>query len=377
MASQLTAEMLADLEVPHDVRISPSGQHVVYNLRPESNRRERWVSSLWIADVKKERSARKLTDGESFESAPQWSLDSRSIAFVSDRAKESARAVVYLQSVDGGDAIALTPTDNEANISTFSWSPDGRYIAYLSPDEKSTERKAKEERKDDPKVYGENWQFNRLRCIAVDSKQITTLVSKQCHVCEFVWSPDSKMIVYGTQRTPEIQSPYHHGTTLQTVTIQDQKVSDLIIFPTSLSDLCWAESDLWWRAPYDLTNTMSSNCVYGMSIKSKDWSRRGYGVTDDATPFVFPPGMQSTPAGLTVQVLAGLQDQLHILPSGRTIYDEMHQVKSWDVTLHENKPLIALIKSSPSKPSEVFSVIDGMKHASPTTEQRLRNSISL
>jgi dipeptidyl aminopeptidase/acylaminoacyl peptidase len=361
MASRLTAEMLADLEVPHDVRISPSGQQVVYNLRSDSNRRERWVSSLWLADVGKEHSARKLTGGGSLEWEPQWSSDSKSIAFVSDRAKEGATAVIYLQSIDGGDATALTSSDNEANISTFAWSPDGKYIAYLSPDEKSPERKAKEGRKDDPEVYGENWQFNRLRCVNVHSKQIATLVSKQCHVCEFVWSPDSKTIAYGTQRTPEIQSPSYHGTTLQTVTIQDRKVSDLILFPTRLSDLCWAESDLWWRATYDLTNTMSSNCVYGMSTESKDWSRRSYGVTNDATPFAFPPGMRSTPAGLIVQVLAGLQDQLHILPSGRIIYDEMHQVKSWDVTLHDNKPLIALIKSSPSNPSEVFSVIDGIE----------------
>ena len=90
MASRLTAEMLADLEVPHDVRISPSSQHVVYNLKSDSNRRERWVSSLWLADVGKERSARKLTDGGSLEWAPQRSSDSKSIAFVTDRAKEGA-----------------------------------------------------------------------------------------------------------------------------------------------------------------------------------------------------------------------------------------------------------------------------------------------
>src|SRR4051794_30438830 len=98
-------------------------------------------------------------------------------------------------------------------------------------------------------------------------------------------------MAYGTQRTHEIQSPFHHGATLQTMAIQDRKVSDLILFPTRLSDLCWAESDLWWRATYDFTNTISSNRVYGISIESKDWSRRGYGITNDATPFAFPPGM--------------------------------------------------------------------------------------
>ena len=70
--------------------------------------------------------------------------------------RKALQAVIYLQSIDEGDATALTSADNEANISKFSWSPDGIYIAYLSPDEKSPERKAKEERKDDPEVHGEN-----------------------------------------------------------------------------------------------------------------------------------------------------------------------------------------------------------------------------
>ncbi|KAI9687513.1 MAG: hypothetical protein M1822_002123 [Bathelium mastoideum] len=359
MTSQLTPEMLADLEVPHDVRISPSAERIVYNLRSDSNRGERWVSSLWLANVGEEHSARKLTDGRSLEWAAQWSPDSDSIAFISDRAKEGLSSVIYLQSIKNSDAVALTPSENQASISTLSWSPDGNYVAYLSPDEKSPARKAKEEQKDDPEVYGENWQFNRLRCIDVRSRQIATLVSKEYHVYEFTWSPDSKMIAYGVQETPDDQSPYYHGTTLQTINIQDQAISNLVHFPTKLADLCWIDSQLWWRATYDLTTTVSSNCVYGMSIESKVWSKRGYGEVDDARPFAFPPGMQRTPAGLVVQVLAGLRDQLHILPSRQVIYDMMHEVRSWDVTVKDGKPLIAVVKSSPDQPNEVFSVIDG------------------
>ena len=361
MASRLTAEMLADLEVPHDVRISPSTQHVIYSLRSDSSRNGQWTSSLWLVDVGKKHSARKLTGGGSLDWQPQWSSDSKVVAFLSDRAKEGVLATIYLQSIDEGDAAALTPTHNEASISKFAWSPDGRYIAYLSSDEKSEERKAKDEQGDDPEVYGEHWDFNRLRCIDLHSKKITTLVSKQCHVCDFAWSPDSQKIAYGTQRTPDVHSSVYHGTTLEIITIGNETISEASLFPTKLSDLCWIESNLWWRATYDLTNTVSSNCVYGMSIESKEWSRRGYGETNDATPFAFPPGMQSTPAGLVVQVLVGLRDQLHILPSGKIIYDEMHQVKSWDVSLHDNKTVIALVKSSPNLPSEVFSVVDGIE----------------
>jgi len=353
MVSQLTPEMLADLGVPHDIRISPSGQYVIYTVRSDSSRSEgeRWPSSIWIADVGKEGSARKLADDVDGW-RPQWSTDSKSIVFVSG-------AALYLLSINGVDVTALTPTSNEALISMFCWSPDGRYIAYLSADEKSPELRAKEEQKDDPMVYGENWQFNRLRYIDVRSKQVTTLVSAPCHVCDFAWSPDSKMIAYGVQSTPEIQSAFQTGTLLDTVAIQDKKTSGPIPFPSALSDLSWVGSHLWWRATYDLSNTMSSNCVYNMSVERGVWIRRGYGEKNDANPSVWPPGMRSTRAGLIVQILAGLRDQLHILPSGQVIYDEMHQVKSWDATSHDNKLFIAVIKSSPSKPCEVFSVIDG------------------
>ena len=44
----------------------------------------------------------------------------------------------------------------------LSWSPNGLFIAFLSPDEKTAEQEAKGKDKDDAKVYGEDWGFNRL-----------------------------------------------------------------------------------------------------------------------------------------------------------------------------------------------------------------------
>ena len=366
MASHLTAEMLADLQIPHDVCLSPSGQQVVYSLRPDADRGDRWVSSLWIAEVGKEHSSRRLTDGKSFDMNPQWSLDSRSVAFISDKAKEGVSAVIYLQAVDGGEPVALTPAENQASISKFSWSPDGRYIAYLSPDEKSPERKAKDERKDDPIVYGEDWQFNRLRMIEVDSKKITALVSDDCQIMEFTWSPDSNHIAYVTSETPEIHSALYHGVSFKTVSIDDQKTSYLAHFPSMIQDICWVGSDLWWRSTYTLPEMFSAWALYGMSITEKKWSRRAYGEKQDAGSLTFPPGMRSTKAGLVCQVLSGLRDQLHIVPSGQIIFDEMTLTRGWDVTLandklRNDKLVISVIASTPSTPNEVYSIINGTK----------------
>ena len=62
-ATGLTPEALVDLQCPEDVRLAPSGTHVVYCLRPASRRGDHETSSLWTAEVGKEHSAQQFTSG--------------------------------------------------------------------------------------------------------------------------------------------------------------------------------------------------------------------------------------------------------------------------------------------------------------------------
>ncbi len=358
--SKLTAEMLADLEVPHEVRLSHSAKHVVYTLRSDWNRpRGRWVSSLWSAEVGKRHSARQLTRGDSNDSWPQFSPGGNSIAFLSDRASEGVAAIWGLD-LRGGDAIPLTSTDCEKVVAKFAWSGDGRYIAYLSADEKTAKRKAKDKRKDDAEVYGENWEYARLRTVEIATKTVTTRVSENCHVYDFVWSPDSKSIAYVTRRTPEVASANINGTSIDVVGLDSQRVFKLANFPAPLEDLCWIAQDLWWRATYDLTNIISSRSVYKMSMATKTWSRHAFGEIDCACTWGLPPGLQRVSENsLVVQVQSGLTDQLHVLPEGTLLYKELHEIKSWDVASKYGKMVLAVVKSSAKKPSEVYSIVDG------------------
>lgn len=361
MDSNLTPEMLADLLVPHDLCISPNGEHVVYSLQSTANRKDRWTSEIWIADIGKKESARQLTEG-GFDMWPQWSSDSEWVAFVSDRKEEGVNAVIYSQPVDGGDLIALTPVHNRSSIAKFAISPDGKYIAYLSADEKTPERNAKDEQKDDPIVYGESWQFQRLRCLELGSKAVTTLVSVPCQISDFHWSRDSTQIAYATSKTPEIHSSFQHGQDLAVVNISHQKSTNLQHFSGQLQDLTWHENDLYWRSTYTPGNMFSSWCLYGMSVSRPQiqWTRRAYGKDRDASPFVHPPGIRSTAAGLIVQVQNKLDDQLQIHDTEEIIYDDFCQVRSWDILVSEGKRILALITSSASIPNEVYSVVDGV-----------------
>ena len=73
----LTPSMLANLEVPHELHLSPSDVHVIYTVRSDWNRphaNDRWLSSIWIAEIGKRDSAHWLTVGESLDSWPQFSF---------------------------------------------------------------------------------------------------------------------------------------------------------------------------------------------------------------------------------------------------------------------------------------------------------------
>ncbi len=111
---------------------------------------------LFVADVPDHASAplpvRRLTEGPQDGASPAWSADGRWIAFVSNRAQESAAAdnksEIWLVSPEGGQPIRVTNSSGTEAVP--AWSPDSRFLAYrYTPD--------------DPPVYANS----RLRMIGL------------------------------------------------------------------------------------------------------------------------------------------------------------------------------------------------------------------
>jgi len=97
----------------------------------------RLYSHLTLFDVATKK-AEVLTSGAFDDSAPAWSPDAKSIAFVSNRAPDPDRTedsnIYVVEARPGAEARRLT-TFPGRDGGTPSWSPDGKWIAYFQADE--------------------------------------------------------------------------------------------------------------------------------------------------------------------------------------------------------------------------------------------------
>jgi len=114
-----------DLEWVEQPRMSPDGDHIVYERRGMDVMDDRRTSHLWIVGADGS-GHEKLTTREVNESSPRWSPDGSKIAFTSS--SEAHGTEVYLHWVESGRTARLTQLENAP--SGLSWSPDGTRLAF-------------------------------------------------------------------------------------------------------------------------------------------------------------------------------------------------------------------------------------------------------
>lgn len=190
-----------------DTQISPDGRKVVFCVKQIDQEKNKYFSSLWMADTETGECREFTADGHS-DGEPRWSPDGKTISFVSDRDKPKSQ--IYLISADGGEARPLTKME-EGSFQGLAWSPDGTRIAFLyrmtPPDRRKEARKEREEKELSSPVRVHKKLFYRLdgfgyfddafynlHVVDVATGETKQIVDTPHNVGAPTWSPDGKTI---------------------------------------------------------------------------------------------------------------------------------------------------------------------------------------
>lgn len=228
----LEIEDLFAIRLVSEPAISPDGERVVWVVTTIDEDADTYKAALWISDLDGS-APRQLTSGNYRDTAPRWSPDGTTIAFISNRPatisrdEDAARGTdsdsktvnqVWLIAPDGGEARQLTSHPNGA--SSISWSPDSGRIAFTAADDIDADdaftapvtvgRHADEVIVNDIRYRGDGKgflkQYTHIWAIDIASRQAVQLTSDDANDSNPEWSPDGRLIAFIGNRRPDRRS---------------------------------------------------------------------------------------------------------------------------------------------------------------------------
>ncbi len=202
-----TIEQSLHLKSAGGPRISPDGRYVAYQVQKTNWEENAFETEIWMA-VTVTGECYRLTNAKKSSNNPQWSSDSKRLAFISDR---DGKRQIYLIAPNGGEAVQLTSV--ETGVSTLSWSPDGRRIAFTAADAESKARKDRKEKYGEFEVVQADYTFTHLWMIDVPAEvkekrpePLRLTQGSSFSVNGFSWSPDSERIAFSAAKDPDLGS---------------------------------------------------------------------------------------------------------------------------------------------------------------------------
>ncbi|MBS1507917.1 MAG: S9 family peptidase [Bacteroidetes bacterium] len=192
-----------------DPQLSPDGKWVAYVLSTPDSAKDKSDADIWMVSWDGNESI-KLTASPEGESRPRWSPDGKYLTFLSSR-YETKSSQIWKMDRRGGEAQKLT--ELKYSISDYVWSPDASKIILVIQDQESPDEADK--RKNAKPIVMDRYHFksdgggylerkrNHLYLFTVETKKLDTLTTGDYDDENPVWSPDSKKIVFVSNRTAD------------------------------------------------------------------------------------------------------------------------------------------------------------------------------
>ena len=193
-----------------DPQVSPDGKWVAHVLSTPDSVKDKSDTDIWMISWDGKESV-KLTASKEGESKPRWTPDGKYLTFLSSR-YETKKSQIWRMDRRGGEAEKLT--DLKYSISDYVWSPDSKKIVLIIKDQESKEEEEKKDKKAKPimidryhfKQDGDGYlerKRNHLYVFDVETKKLDTLTTGDFDEGSPIWSPDSKKIVFVSNRTAD------------------------------------------------------------------------------------------------------------------------------------------------------------------------------
>ena len=172
--------------------ISPDGKSVAWVERIRGRDGTDNLSFIDVAEIARP-VPRRLTAGTDArahrEHSAAWSPDGRSIAFLSDAARER-QLQIYVSPAAGGPARRLTGVQGQ--LGHLKWSPDGKAIAFLFIEGSAQEPGALVAYRPDVGVVEAETAEQRIAIVDAASGRVRAISPANLYVYDYDWSPDGR-----------------------------------------------------------------------------------------------------------------------------------------------------------------------------------------
>jgi dipeptidyl aminopeptidase/acylaminoacyl peptidase len=246
----ITPSDVYKLKSVSDPQVSPDGQWVAYVLSTPDSVKDKSDTDIWMISWDGKESVR-LTASPEAETRPRWTPDGKYLTFLSSR-YETKSSQIWRMNRKGGEAEKLT--ELKFSISDYVWSPDSKKIALIIKDQEPGDEAEKKKTtkpilidryhfKQDGSGYLER-KRNHLYVFDAETKKLDTLTTGDFDHSLPAWSPDSRKIVFVSNRTADADR--NGNTDLWMMEAKKgSPVKQLTTWPDSDTSPTWSPDGKW------------------------------------------------------------------------------------------------------------------------------------